>query len=398
MKNILIYGIGNQCEIFLKYGDKTLFNIVGFVDTYKYGQIYQDTKVLSIDQINDLEYDVICITVSDYKDIFDMLVNKYGIDRKKIELPQDININYIEPQISNHKYILVMRNADYIEYMFKPLVNNGDFAIVSFLNTDEIWYDTNNIDDNEKVFFFGSYDFDRCLMERIDKYYSVKYTKTKKILMVYDLFDGENGYLNKCPSITIEKIKSVFNLIITYHKAEALKYGFVFRPYPYPIDESIREITKPNQYDLFFCGHSKDRLNLIHRIYKTANSNGIKCKFYITAVPEEKQLLTDEIIYNERLKYEEYIEILKRSRCILEICQKGDETSMRYQEAVVYNKKLLANDNGIIELPYYSPVNMQVFADAEDIDTDWIKSPGCDYDYKDDFDPINLLRFVDGHL
>ena len=46
-------------------------------------------------------------------------------------------------------------------------------------------------------------------------------------------------------------------------------------------------------------------------------------------------------------------------------------------------------------LPYYNPEYMFIFTNIEDIDINWIKQDVVvDYEYQDDFSPINFLEEI----
>ena len=105
------------------------------------------------------------------------------------------------------------------------------------------------------------------------------------------------------------------------------------------------------------------------------------------------------LIYLDRwISYEETLYELCKCRCILEICDDGDETSYRFAEAVIFGKKLLVNDDTVKERRYYSETNICIFHDAEEINADWIKEPVEDYGYKGDYEPAYYLDQVIGAL
>lgn len=78
---------------------------------------------------------------------------------------------------------------------------------------------------------------------------------------------------------------------------------------------------------------------------------------------------------------------------IIEILQKGQNgSSLRYFEAVCYNRKLLTNNPNIEKLPFYNPEYMKVFSSSDDIDVEWVKKKGeIDYGYDRSFSPYYLL-------
>ena len=94
--------------------------------------------------------------------------------------------------------------------------------------------------------------------------------------------------------------------------------------------------------------------------------------------------------------YEEVLGGVLRSKVILEILQEGQSgPSLRYYEAVCYNKKLLSNNPNIVHFPYYDSRYMRYFSSPEDIDIAWITEDcDVDYHYKGDFSPVNMLDLI----
>ena len=106
-------------------------------------------------------------------------------------------------------------------------------------------------------------------------------------------------------------------------------------------------------------------------------------------------------ILNGVIPYKTVLNNLQNSKCILEILRdKQRGPSLRYFEAVCYNKKLLTNNPAIIDFPYYDERYMRVFSKPEDIDINWIKEDisNVDYHYKGDFSPTKLIDYlIDTH-
>lgn len=69
--------------------------------------------------------------------------------------------------------------------------------------------------------------------------------------------------------------------------------------------------------------------------------------------------------------------------------------TLRYYEAIVYNKKLLTNNKFVKRLPFYNPKFMYIYEKVEDIDIEWIKKEEMvDYKYNDEFSPVKLIEDI----
>lgn len=99
---------------------------------------------------------------------------------------------------------------------------------------------------------------------------------------------------------------------------------------------------------------------------------------------------------NSKISYPQVVSRVKSTNCILEILQGNQQVqSLRYFEAVVYNKKLLTTNPRITELPFYDERYMKVFDTVEAIDIDWVrKRELIKYGYEGEFTPIKTIDFI----
>ena len=95
-----------------------------------------------------------------------------------------------------------------------------------------------------------------------------------------------------------------------------------------------------------------------------------------------------------KTSYPDVVSRLKSTNCILEILRENQKTqSIRYFEAIVYNKKLLTNNERVKELPYYDTRYMRLFRNADDVDVDWCKEK-IKMDYKN-ANELSLMKVVE---
>ena len=95
------------------------------------------------------------------------------------------------------------------------------------------------------------------------------------------------------------------------------------------------------------------------------------------------------------IPYSNVLKNVSESNCILEILQNNQAgPSLRFFEAVFYNKKLLTNNCHIVDFPYYNPQYMKFFKGTDDIDIEWLldNSINVEYNYKGDFSPLHMLH------
>ena len=186
----------------------------------------------------------------------------------------------------------------------------------------------------------------------------------------------------------------IWECVLTYDKYDADEFGFTWFGYTYystfdelPTDSDLSEI--------YYVGYNKgNKEDILCDIYNYLINNGVNCRFdVISSTPSRNPGL---VYLKKPISYNEVVRKTKGSKCLLEVLQAGQKVqSLRYLEAVVYNKKILSNNINITELPYYDSRYMRYFDKIEDIDLDWIKEDcQINYGYKGDFSPLLLVDFI----
>lgn len=196
--------------------------------------------------------------------------------------------------------------------------------------------------------------------------------------------------------------------IYSFDPQDVAKYGFKNIEgayYSRKKPEQIKSLYAPkfkSKTDVYFTGGLKgNREKLIVDTFEFLKNNGIKADFNILVAGNERlkgHKFSDSIKYysGKWIPYEEVLAGVLNSNVIIEILQDGQcGPSLRYYEAVCYNKKLLTTNDYVKDLPYYNPEYIRTFHGIEDIDLEWIKnSIPIDYCYQGEFSPKRLLEIV----
>lgn len=184
-----------------------------------------------------------------------------------------------------------------------------------------------------------------------------------------------------------------FNYIYSFDPVDAQKNNYIYTNSLYS-KTKLDEIACP-QNDLYFVGENKGRISILNKIYETALKEGLTLDFRILKVNNEDRI-NAEIKYTGRISYIDSLKELQDSKCILDIVQEGQTgTTLRYYEAVCYNKKLLTNNHSLREMKYYNPSYIQIFDSVQDIDWGWINNGEfVDYKYQNDYSPIFLIQDI----
>ena len=220
-------------------------------------------------------------------------------------------------------------------------------------------------------------------------------TKNPKITLVY-LFSNIINISGAKKFEILNCLNDYFDQVYAFDMLDAQKYGFRFNNLIYYGNTLSNQFQF--EYDIFYVGNAKDRLDELHDIFCKVQRAKLKSKFFIVGVPEEKQLYKDGIVYNQIITYKEVLEYISRSRCIVDIIQ-GGSTAMTIKvcEAVLYDKKLITSNKNITSEPYYSSNNILVYdsTSSEDIKS-FMDVPNNSYRIEDKkiFSPEELFSKI----
>lgn len=219
------------------------------------------------------------------------------------------------------------------------------------------------------------------------------YPDVKLVLYMQDI-------VASLPYYDIESYKKRFDLVLSYDKGDSRRYGLEYYPTPFSkIDIAKLPIVAPNNIDVFFCGAGKTRFPAIFDIYRKCISQGLKCCFFLTGIPQGKRIVGEGLIYDQRISYEENLAYGAKSKCILEIMQENaDGYTPRLWEAMMLGKHLLTNNSVIENSVYYNPNCIHMVSEGIPF-CDWINQK-CEYgkNLKEEKSPTRLLEYIEQKL
>jgi len=259
----------------------------------------------------------------------------------------------------------------------------------------EIWYDfsifNKNVKTISKVIVLDLALADSMVLKIVKK------CRKKRILpnlFLINTLDSSVRAMKKVKS-NMERIE--WDHIYSFDKNDTDKYNIHYLSFCYYSLKKLPIINQP-QNDLFLISTlSPDREDLYMSLYKTLTDKGCKCDFNFCLYSELTPSVPIGVHLNKkRLPYKDTLFAMLNSRAILEVLR-GSQSgpSLRYYEAVCYNKKLLTNNKEIVKFPYYDSRYMRIFSSLSDIDVEWIKKDDdVDYHYKGDFSPKFLIDFI----
>lgn len=397
MKKVILYGIGVNCDAFIRYARGRDFEVAAYVDKNKADELYRGARIKRPAELCCIEFDEIFLMVGENTaSIKDYLVHEIGVAEEQIKDTYYLNKRYMLYGAEKYKYVLINARSKQYEILYNDLKRDKDFFCSCLLVCENKWTFTSEEHNNEtsKIIMFV---FEYGLSCECLQYFKMKFPAATVVLSFNDMISGTNGYEQIFENFSLNRLKEISDLIFTYHSIEAEKYDLYYYPQIFSKKELPPEKIK---YDVFFVGLAKNRLDMLHAVYKKLTDEGVSCNFWISGVSEEQMLkIHGGIIYNQALTYEEYLNEANKSRCILDVVQVGDIHSTRYTESVAYNKKYLTNDITIEKDTFYHPQYMQAFQSIEQLNCRWIKEPiAVDYEYQEQFSPLNLVQAINKKL
>ncbi|MGY1553108.1 hypothetical protein ACW5CM_15120 [Microbacterium sp. A588] len=191
----------------------------------------------------------------------------------------------------------------------------------------------------------------------------------------------------------------------TFDPQDARTQGFHLTPPTYFSSQAVDAKTATLRDAYFVGGFKGGRTDTILGVLDRLTSSGASVRFDGATDAGERVALDPPpglILNKSWIPYREVLRHSLDSRCLVEILQGGQHAqTIRYFEAVAYNRLLLTNNPAVTTLPFYDPETMRVFTTPEDIDVDWIRNaPLPNYQYNGEFSPINLpllKEYVDAH-
>lgn len=214
-----------------------------------------------------------------------------------------------------------------------------------------------------------------------------KKTYVNKILYLVDPVD-------KFP--TIKFWFPFFDLLSGYAIEDIDKYGLTYINAPCVFFSDLKQSDDNLLSDIYI--RVQGRENAIMDIYNRLSSLGVKCDFHIQVKNTNDYISKDGLDYTQiRIPYYEMLKEELQSNVLLEVVvpNVGSGATLRYKEAIMYNKKLLTNNPTYNLLPYSDSKNIMYFENVEDIDSDWIKrKDNVDYGYKYDFSVDVFLKKI----
>lgn len=219
------------------------------------------------------------------------------------------------------------------------------------MGLNKLFYDQwfKKINSYSKLVIFDAIIEDQTIIEDIiDK---DKNGKIKKYIFIWNIITRNLNYN------VFKDYKEHFELY-DYDENDCRNYGIKFNTIMY--DKTLILPTTLIEYDVFFLGFLKDKITKIKNIYEMLEKNNVLPYFYIISKEKVKEDLPFYIT-SQYVHYDQYLEMLSKSRCILDITQEYQTGfSMRVMESIFFDKKLISDNQALLSADFYNNNNIFV--------------------------------------
>ena len=248
-----------------------------------------------------------------------------------------------------------------------------------------------NTEDHVKIIFYdrsrASYDFDFI------QYLRDNISGVKIGYLFSDVVEKSGAKLFGIE----DKLSRYYDKVFSFDRMDSARYGF---DYSYLIyDRIIRPKHIQPEFDVFLVAKAKDRLPELIAAYDICAQCGLRIDFVINAIPLDQLDVVGgrEIQTNKILPYNEVVERLRNSKCIVDVMQKESKgITLNIVEAVVYNIKAISNNSALMREPFYDKTRIFILTDTtapEEI-IDFLNTPMIPYSFDDRriFSGVNLFE------
>lgn len=144
-----------------------------------------------------------------------------------------------------------------------------------------------------------------------------------------------------------------------------LKYNTQYFSKKY-INENIKK-----EYDIYFLGTDKNRVNKILKLDKIFNEIGLKANFHVVKSPLEE--VNSNIVYKKEISYKENLKNIVKSEIIMDIPISGQRgLTLRPLEALYYKRKLISFNEELKKQSFYNENNILIL-NEKDLESENVK-------------------------
>lgn len=291
--------------------------------------------------------------------------------------------------------------------VFKNKCNNLLFrfhfshSINSILNIPckSIWYRflfNNTFSNNNAICFVFSAGW---YHPRYFEYLRKKYTNSKFVFFFSDTVESK---LKVIPNLSLNYLKNHFDLVLSYNPEDVEKYNLHYTSIYYSkmSESKMKTIKKYDVVDVLYIGAARNRLDKIKKAQEKFRNSGLSCYFFVVS-DQFKDSFVDGIHYSHKaMSFNEYLGRTLSAKCILEIVDTNTTGgTLRFWEAIMYNKKLITDYKFTKNSKFYNPCNIYYYTSIDEINPSFVTNGNLPfYGYVDENSPIHFLELIERYL
>jgi hypothetical protein len=208
------------------------------------------------------------------------------------------------------------------------------------------------IEENDSVLLFGIENLSELRMVR-------RLIKARKVtLFLWNPLLNRNR-IERHRRVYVEALKEMA-FLCTFDPDDAARFGLQLVPQVYRDVTSFQQEEVTTDVDVYFVGQDKGRLAELVRLERLLQEAGLTTHFHIIR-DNRASYSSEELphLSTKGLSYEDNIEMIRHSRCLLELLQNNQSgLTMRSLEAAFFGKKLITDNMRMVESELYDPARV----------------------------------------
>ncbi len=163
----------------------------------------------------------------------------------------------------------------------------------------------------------------------------------------------------------------------TFDPRDAAEYNMTFKPFYYSGGANVLTEEQEIIQDIFFVGVDKNRLPMLIKLKEQFDKANLTSNLIVVADKYRNYSTEEKAILSQPVSYEDVIDNVRHSRCVLDIVQEGQSgITLRPMEAMMNDKKLITNNLYIKEYDFYNPENIFILQERNISElADFVRKP-----------------------
>lgn len=201
---------------------------------------------------------------------------------------------------------------------------------------------------------------DHILITRADLFNVSTIVKIKQYTK--NLLANFNDHIDKFPRI--KKVAPYFDKVFSFEKRDIEKYGYNFiTNFIYIEEPMIKDLNVKLKYEVFNVSRlGRRREHFLEKIAKVLNQLHVSNRIIVVGnIKPRKNRINNLEFSSIYIPINEVQDLIMNSNVMLDVCRDDQSgLSFRIFESMMYRKKLITNNNDVINYDFYNPNNILI--------------------------------------